>query len=71
MEKKFESMFVVARRVLAYYWKSNIWQHLPPTPKALKNAQAGGIDPLEVLRSYHFMCDKHGIKPKTYRKESI
>jgi hypothetical protein len=53
-----ETLYDKARRIVSFYWRSGAWRFIPVTATALKNCSKAGMDPLEILRSYHLMKDK-------------
>lgn len=48
------------KQLLAHYWhsKGHLW---PPSNEMLRMCQSVGIDPLEVIKSYHHKREQAGI----------
>lgn len=52
---------MTAKEILEIYWHTEMWIDAEPSDDFLRQLQAEGIDPLEVLRSRHHELDWYGI----------
>jgi hypothetical protein len=50
-------LFIAA---LSIYWETGLWKLFAPNASMLKTAQAVGIDPLVILRSYNHKLNTEG-----------